>query len=412
MRTPPRLAILAFGALATSALADNLACQGTGMDWYINMVGETPCLTYQKLRQICNSQFAVGVMDVNTPPDACTDQVSTCCCNTVAFALSMLCLNCQQNISTSTGLDAGAGAYQIYLDQGTSTSCANPQSDKLPADIQTAVCNEKVKIADDLYSNGWPDGSWFYVYTRDTLTKDNIVANNNSFTHCASTTLSSSSSSQHPSSSSSATSTSASAKPSGTAETATAPPSTKLGSGAIAGLAVGVALLLGLVGAGAWWWWRRRGRRGGGAVGPGGVFGQPETAAVDESLVAHGELCFLCARYLFRPLVVFFRARFLSCACFFSFLAHAVAKERRSGDVDGGSLLPYRACCRLPRPLSFPSRLSPFSNFLSGVAYDEGRAPITLVVGAVHAAAGARRFRLVLGAVELVNEWGCCAVEL
>ncbi|KAJ6548860.1 hypothetical protein B0H19DRAFT_194595 [Mycena capillaripes] len=147
---------LCLCAAVGRAAADNLACKGTGMDWYINMVGETPCQTYQKLRQICNAQYAVGVQNTNTPPDSCSDQVSTCCCNTVSFALSMLCLNCQQDIGTGTGFDAGVGAYGDYLG-----SCGNPQSFKLPTDIQTAVCNEKIKINDDLYSNGWGDGAWF-----------------------------------------------------------------------------------------------------------------------------------------------------------------------------------------------------------------------------------------------------------
>ncbi|KAJ7331340.1 hypothetical protein DFH08DRAFT_307627 [Mycena albidolilacea] len=157
--THPRLAAAAAFLLCTAraaVAADNLACSGTGMDWYINMVGETPCQTYQKLRQICNAQYAVGVQNINTPPDSCSDQVSTCCCNTVAFSLSMLCLNCQQPIGNGTGYDAGVGAYQDYLG-----SCSNPQSFKLPTDIQTAVCNEKIKIANDIYSNGWGDGEWF-----------------------------------------------------------------------------------------------------------------------------------------------------------------------------------------------------------------------------------------------------------
>ncbi|KAF8217226.1 hypothetical protein K438DRAFT_413074 [Mycena galopus ATCC 62051] len=141
---------------AARVAADNLACNGTGMDWYKTMVGETPCQTYQSLRQICNPEYTVGVQNVNTPPDSCSDQVSGCCCNTIAFSLSMLCLNCQQNIGTGNGFDAGTGAYQDYLG-----SCANPQSFQLPSDIQTAVCNEKLKIDNDIYTNGWSDGSWF-----------------------------------------------------------------------------------------------------------------------------------------------------------------------------------------------------------------------------------------------------------
>ncbi|KAJ7792488.1 hypothetical protein B0H13DRAFT_2172509 [Mycena leptocephala] len=92
--------------------------------------------------------------------------------------------SCQQDIGTGTGFDAGVGAYQDYLGP-----CGSPQTFKLPTDIQTAVCNEKIKIDDDIYTNGWSDGSWFYIFTRNTITKDNIVANNNSFTHCPSTTV-------------------------------------------------------------------------------------------------------------------------------------------------------------------------------------------------------------------------------
>jgi hypothetical protein len=47
----------------------------------------------------------------------------------------------------------GVGACQDYLGQ-----CGSPQTFKLPTDIQTAVCNEKIKIDDDIYTNGWPDG--------------------------------------------------------------------------------------------------------------------------------------------------------------------------------------------------------------------------------------------------------------
>ncbi|KAJ6511656.1 hypothetical protein DFH09DRAFT_1288561, partial [Mycena vulgaris] len=246
---PLRLAaLLLLAAPRPAAAADNLACAGTGMDWYINMVGETPCQTYQKLRQICNTNFAVGVMNINTPPDACTDQVSTCCCNTIAFALSMLCLNCQQNIGNSTGFDAGTGAYQIYLQ-----TCSNPQDKVLPKDIQTAVCNQKIKINDDIYGNGWADGSWFYIFTRDVIIKDNIVANNNSFTHCDSTTIHSSSLSLPPSSlplsssHSSTSTTTSSSSPTSDASTA-GTTKTKMGGGAAAGIAIGAVILLGAAG--------------------------------------------------------------------------------------------------------------------------------------------------------------------
>ncbi|KAJ7625824.1 hypothetical protein FB45DRAFT_750098 [Roridomyces roridus] len=182
--------------MALVGAADNTDCTGTGMRWYIDLVGETPCETYENLRQICDSQFTVDKLDVNTPPDYCDDQVSSCCCNTIAFSLSMLHMSqvCQQNISTTTGYDAGVGAYQLYLNgSATSTrSCPNPLTRSLPTDIQSAVCNEKLKINDDIYKISWDDGSC--AYTRDLIIKDNIAANNNSFTKCSTINVTSSTS--------------------------------------------------------------------------------------------------------------------------------------------------------------------------------------------------------------------------
>ncbi|KAJ7486641.1 hypothetical protein FB451DRAFT_1391542 [Mycena latifolia] len=155
------------------------------------------------------------------------------------------------------------------------------------------------------------------VYTRDTIIKDNIVANNNSFTHCASTTLHTSSS-LLPSSSSSpstASSSSSGAHASGTAAgSSAAPPQTtsssskKFGGGAAAGVAIGAVILIGAAGA-AWWWFRRRQRRYPAGVlaggGGGGVFGEGgagrETAGVDGALVAHREFLFFdCLSFLLR----------------------------------------------------------------------------------------------------------------
>ncbi|KAJ7097143.1 hypothetical protein B0H15DRAFT_32788 [Mycena belliarum] len=296
--------MLALSRLAASAVllaalavraADNLTCAGTGMNWYTDMVGETPCQTYQQLRRTCNAGYSVGVQSTSTPPDTCSDQLSACCCNTVSFALSMLCLNCQQNIGTSSGIDAGTGAYGIYLNNGRTTTCPNPQTHKLPNDIQKAVCNQKIKIPDTLYNNGWGDGAWFYVFTRDTVIKDNIVANNNSFTQCASTTLPSSASGSLPRSSSAPGSrTSAGAAASGSVVVGSS--KSALGGGAYAGIAIGALALLGAAGAAFWFCRRRRHRQHAGVLAAGkGVFGDGggrETGVVDDALVAHGESSF------------------------------------------------------------------------------------------------------------------------
>ncbi|KZP30216.1 hypothetical protein FIBSPDRAFT_726409, partial [Athelia psychrophila] len=156
--------------------AGNTTCKTSSLDWYTSVVGETPCQTYQSLRQICNSGYTVGALSANTPPDTCADQVSSCCCNSVAFALSMMCLNCQQGVGSlqngDNGIDAGAGAYQIY-----SATCGVPRNQSLPADIQTAACNEKLKIDDDLYTLFWGDGAC--AYTRETMQKNMLSRNNN-----------------------------------------------------------------------------------------------------------------------------------------------------------------------------------------------------------------------------------------
>ncbi|KAF7308264.1 hypothetical protein HMN09_00674300 [Mycena chlorophos] len=234
--TAATLGILSV-AVSGAQTTDFLACNGTGMDWYKEMVGETPCQTYQSLRQICNPEYQVGLQSVNTPPDECSDQVSECCCNNVAFALSMLCLNCQQNIGTGSGIDAGVGAYADYLGTCNSTTAVVG----LPSDIQTAVCNQKIKIDDDLYTNGWPDGAWFYVFTSETIVKDNAAAGNNSFTHCASTTLNQTSSSTSPSKSK--TSSTSSASSTSVNDTATKHKS-KIGGGAAAGIAIGAVAVI------------------------------------------------------------------------------------------------------------------------------------------------------------------------
>ena len=36
--------------------AGNTTCLTDEMDWYTNVVGETPCRTYERLRQLCDAQ--------------------------------------------------------------------------------------------------------------------------------------------------------------------------------------------------------------------------------------------------------------------------------------------------------------------------------------------------------------------
>ncbi|KAJ3876370.1 hypothetical protein F5051DRAFT_36886 [Lentinula edodes] len=181
------LFLLLLVALLAKADGD-VACTGTGLNWYINMVGESPCTTYERLRQICNPSYQVGTMNVNTPPDACDEQVADCCCNSVAFTLSMLCLNCQQG-GSGNGIDAGKGAYQLYLQGSRSPGqwCSPVTNTSLPNNIDTAVCDRNIKIIDDIRTGlFWSDGSCMWSY--EAISKDVGANNNNAFTHCPTTT--------------------------------------------------------------------------------------------------------------------------------------------------------------------------------------------------------------------------------
>ncbi|KAJ3974066.1 hypothetical protein EV361DRAFT_680865 [Lentinula raphanica] len=149
-----------FSTFFLVAHADGIVdCFGTELDWYKTKVGETPCTTYERLRKICNPSFETGIMHTNAPPDTCMDEFGDCCCNSVAFALSMFCLACQQG----KGIDAGAGTYQLYL-QGSRPSghsCSPVVNRSLPTHIEDAVCDQGIKIIDDIYSRTfWANGAW------------------------------------------------------------------------------------------------------------------------------------------------------------------------------------------------------------------------------------------------------------
>ncbi|KAH9846418.1 hypothetical protein C2E23DRAFT_579536 [Lenzites betulinus] len=169
-----------FSLLAGDVYAGNTTCASGQLDWYTSVVGESPCVTYQRLRQICNSDYQVPSFRPNTPGDNCDDQVSACCCNTVAFQLSMLCMNCQQDhlAGDQIGIDAGVGAYTLYRG-----GCGAGTNNALPSDIQKAVCNQNIRLDNFVYG-GWSDGSWFYVWTRENAEREHAANNDNTFTHC------------------------------------------------------------------------------------------------------------------------------------------------------------------------------------------------------------------------------------
>ncbi|EIW79247.1 hypothetical protein CONPUDRAFT_167028 [Coniophora puteana RWD-64-598 SS2] len=177
------LAAAAATALGSSfefaAAQGNVTCASNTTDWYHDLVGETPCMTYWRLRSICNPQYEVPTFRPNTPGDNCDDQLADCCCNSVAWALSMLCMNCQLGTPQApNGIDAGKGAYEIYMSNGIQ-ECTPNVNQTLPGSIQPATCNKGLKLPNFLYTLFWVTGDWYYVYTMDTAVASVASAGSN-----------------------------------------------------------------------------------------------------------------------------------------------------------------------------------------------------------------------------------------
>ncbi|KAJ3811991.1 hypothetical protein F5876DRAFT_64338 [Lentinula aff. lateritia] len=167
------LLFLLLGVALLVKADGDVACSGTGLDWYIDMVGESPCTTYERLRQICNPSFEVGVMNVNTPPDACNEQV----------------------VVNKVLEQAAMGLTQVKAPtSSTSRVLVHPDNGAAPS--RTRVCDRNIKIIDDIRTGlFWSDGSWFYVWSYEAISEDVGANNNNAFTHCASSTSTSASTS-------------------------------------------------------------------------------------------------------------------------------------------------------------------------------------------------------------------------
>lgn len=166
---------------ALDVITGNTTCKGPDLDWYRVGTGETPCRTYERLRQQCDGNYLVGNFTQSLPGDKCNDANSQCCCNSVAFYLSMLCYNCQTDLHSPHGSDAPTpGTYQTYLDQ-----CPTVSNQSLPLAIQVESCNNGIKIYDSLYTLYWPDGTFFYEFTKQAIvnqyTQNGVDA---SFSHC------------------------------------------------------------------------------------------------------------------------------------------------------------------------------------------------------------------------------------
>ncbi|KAI0716640.1 hypothetical protein C8Q76DRAFT_413649 [Earliella scabrosa] len=187
-----RLAQITFGATllpmswALAVSTGQGRCLSTELDWYTSIVGETPCETYQRLRQVCHTSYQVFLLPSQVPADTCDDPVPGCCCNSIAFQLSMLCLNCQRTSvvnGTAGGISAPPGSLQKYL-----ASCPDGTGRSLPQDVQSAVCNEGLRIDDFLYDGSSNDGSWVYSLVKDSMMLEQKVQKNSTFSRCSNTT--------------------------------------------------------------------------------------------------------------------------------------------------------------------------------------------------------------------------------
>ncbi|KAI0734897.1 hypothetical protein C8Q72DRAFT_331056 [Fomitopsis betulina] len=126
-------------------------------------------MTYQKLRQICNSNYQTPSWPINATTDQCDDPLSTCCCNSIAFSVRMLCINCQWDESGTSDPGHSANPYAYYHYRWSSgvanegNYCGAGWNQSLPDSLQLSVCQKGIRLEDFLYSIFWPDGSWNFV---------------------------------------------------------------------------------------------------------------------------------------------------------------------------------------------------------------------------------------------------------
>ncbi|KAK7041601.1 hypothetical protein VNI00_009189 [Paramarasmius palmivorus] len=209
----------------------------------------------------------VGTLKVDTPPDYCDDQVADCCCNNIAFTLSMICLTCQVGIGPQqTGVDAGVGAYQDYLTADRKSFCS-PQTNKtgesidfrLTTDVQDGVCRNDIRISDQIYETFWSDGSRSCsIYATSQITKKFNALGKGAFTKCPNLSSSSASSSDT-TLAQGIPSLTTSTEPSGSSSlTVELKDSSKIEGGAIVGIVVGVIGTIAVVVVVALWQFRKR----------------------------------------------------------------------------------------------------------------------------------------------------------
>ncbi|KAI3619227.1 hypothetical protein WG66_012921 [Moniliophthora roreri] len=229
-----------------------MECVDDGLKWYIDIIGESPCSTYDRLRRIGEPDYKLpnfnitkGIpVDPSTLPERCN--AAECCCNSISFSLNMLCLTCKNGVtsvgSQQSGIDARPGTYKAYLN-----GCDLQRDRSLTPKIQTSVCQQDIKLLHGFWDRiWWDDGACAW-------TKEHTTSNDSSLFQCPPTLSTSSSnfpfpvpSDMEPEMSPSLSSSSSSSSTS------------RLQSGQIAGIIVGLTTFLVLAIVGWWLWWKRR----------------------------------------------------------------------------------------------------------------------------------------------------------
>ncbi|KAI0716641.1 hypothetical protein C8Q76DRAFT_725071 [Earliella scabrosa] len=207
-----RVSLLAvvLASLLGSSVA--ISCNSPDFGWYTDIVGETPCDTYSKLRQICAPGVKVTTShDLSKVGRRCLDTNTECCCNSISWQLSNLCENC---VSFPLGELVLPEDFTDFYPAG----CKPLLNNMLPPKVQDEVCSSGVKIDDFFFQetpNDWTDarGFWNTAVVAQRMTAYHIAHGNNTLTRCeAGVVPSGSSISAPPSASSSAQSSSSSSK--------------------------------------------------------------------------------------------------------------------------------------------------------------------------------------------------------
>ncbi|KAI0754453.1 hypothetical protein C8Q80DRAFT_368931 [Daedaleopsis nitida] len=187
MSSNPRFALLgALLALAATAVrADSVPCSGPNLDWYTEIVGETPCETYVGLRQICNPDFHVDKsnIDFGTSGAMCGDTNTACCCNSISWQLSLLCMNCL--FDPDELVSVTEEAFPRYL-----SGCGAGLNGSLPNAVQNAVCETNVRIDDWFFDvpfgwNGTHGEGWDFDVIQARMTEFNEEHGGNTLTRCS-----------------------------------------------------------------------------------------------------------------------------------------------------------------------------------------------------------------------------------